>query len=203
MEKTFRRTGWMLMLAFTLLLSIGSSRYFLTEIPDAHQPEVYVDTVLLILRVHIFFGIVAVLVGPWQFWSGLRNRFRRVHMAFGLTYLAAAILGSIGGLLLAPITYGGITTHFGFGLLAILWGTTTIYAYTLIRKRNWRAHREWMIRSYALVFAFVTLRFWYPGLDAFGASNIEAYQTAAWMCWVPNLIVAEIYINWHRSRANK
>ena len=95
MEKTFRRTGWILMLAFALLLSIASSRYFLTEIPDAHQPEVYVDNVLLILRVHIFFGIVAVLIGPWQFWSGLRNRFRRVHKAIGLTYLTSAILCSL------------------------------------------------------------------------------------------------------------
>jgi len=183
-----------------LLLSIPSSRYFLTEIPDAHQPEVYVDNVLLILRVHIFFGIVAVLIGPWQFWSGLRNRFRRVHRAIGLTYLTASILGSIGGLFLAPMTYGGITTHFGFGLLAILWGTTTIYAYTLIRKRNWRAHREWMIRSYALVFAFVMLRIWYPGIDALGGSDVEAYQTAAWMCWVPNLLIAEFYIGWYRRR---
>ena len=84
METTLRRTGWVLMFVFALLLSVGSSRYFLSEIPDAHQPEVYVDTVLLILRVHIFFGIVAVLVGPWQFWSGFRNRYRRVHKAIGL-----------------------------------------------------------------------------------------------------------------------
>lgn len=200
METTLRRTGWVLMFVFALLLSVGSSRYFLSEIPDAHQPEVYVDTVLLILRVHIFFGIVAVLVGPWQFWSGFRNRYRGMHRAIGLTYLIAAILGSTGGLLLAPITYGGITTHFGFGILAILWGATTIYAYTLIRKRNWRAHREWMIRSYALVFAFVTLRFWYPGISALGGSDIEAYQTAAWMCWVPNLLIAELYIGWYRRR---
>ena len=200
MENLLRRTGWILMLAFALLLSIASSRYFLTEIPDAHQPEIYVDNILIILRAHIFFGIVAVLIGPWQFWSGLRNRFRRVHRAIGLTYLTSAILGSIGGLLLAPITYGGVTTHFGLGLLALLWGTTTIYAYSLIRKRNWRAHREWMIRSYALVFAFVTLRLWYSGIDALGGSDVEAYQTAAWMCWVPNLIVAELYINWHRQR---
>lgn len=199
METTIRRVGWILMFVSALLLSIVSTRYFATGMPNAHQPEVYPDHVLL-LRVHIFFGIVAVLTGPWQFWSGIRNRYRRVHKATGLTYLTAVIFGSVGGLLLAPITLGGFTTHFGFGLLAILWGATTIYAFTLIRQRNWRAHREWMIRSYALCFAFVMLRLWYPGIDALGASNVEAYQTAAWMCWVPNLIVAEVYIGWYRHR---
>jgi hypothetical protein len=57
-----------------------------------------------------------------------------------------------------------------------------------------------MVRSYALVFAFVMLRIWYPGIDALGGSDVEAYQTAAWMCWVPNLIIAELYINWYRQR---
>jgi uncharacterized membrane protein YozB (DUF420 family) len=199
MEMILRRTGWVLMLIAALLLSLVSTRYFQAGMPDAHQPEIYIDHVLL-LRTHIFFGIVAVLAGPWQFWTGFRDRFRNLHKAIGLTYLTSVSLSSIGGLLLAPITLGGFTTHFGFGLLAILWGTTTTYGYTLIRKRNWRSHREWMIRSYALCFAFVMLRIWYPGIEALGASNVEAYQTAAWMCWVPNLMIAELYIGWYRQR---
>lgn len=200
MVMVLRASGWILMLVAAFLLSFTSVRYFYADLPGAFQPEIYMDN-LLVLRAHIFFGIVAVLLGPWQFWSAIRDRFRRVHKAIGLTYLTTAILGSTGGLLLAPITVGGVTTHFGFGLLAILWGTTTFYAFTLIRKRNWRAHREWMIRSYALCLAFVMLRLWFPGLQAYGASMVEAYQTTAWMCWVPNLIIAELYIGWYRTKS--
>ena len=85
MEMILRRTGWVLMLIAALLLSLVSTRYFQAGMPDAHQPEIYIDHVLL-LRTHIFFGIVAVLAGPWQFWTGFRDRFRNLHKAIGLTY---------------------------------------------------------------------------------------------------------------------
>jgi hypothetical protein len=57
-----------------------------------------------------------------------------------------------------------------------------------------------MTRSYALIFAAVTLRLLlglYQG--AFGIEEEQAYQLVAWTSWIPNLIVAEI-INGRRRR---
>jgi hypothetical protein len=59
-----------------------------------------------------------------------------------------------------------------------------------------------MIRSYSLTFAAVTLRVWLPiGLMA-GLSSTDAYQAVAWVCWVPNLVVAEWVILRQRARAS-
>ena len=47
-----------------------------------------------------------------------------------------------------------------------------------------------MFFSYAACFAAVTLRIWLPLLTiAMGESN-SAYRIVAWLCWVPNIIVA-------------
>src|SRR5438552_3763738 len=63
-------------------------------------------------------------------------------------------------------------------------------AFVRIRSGNVQSHREWMTRSYALVFAAVTLRLYAPFLEgAFGEYN--GYAIVAWACWVPNLAVAE------------
>jgi hypothetical protein len=55
-----------------------------------------------------------------------------------------------------------------------------------------------MTRSYALIFAAVTLRIYLPFLaTAFGEH--DGYAIVAWACWVPNLLVAE-WLIWSRLR---
>ncbi len=135
-----------------------------------------------------------------QFWSGSRDRHRTWHRRIGLTYLAGVAVAATGGLIMATVSWGGMITHFGFGLLAVTWGGTALIAYRHIRAGNWRSHREWMIRSYAVALAFVMLRVWLVVLGGLGPPDMEVYQTATWLCWVPNLIMAELYIGWWRNR---
>ncbi len=89
----------------------------------------------------------------------------------------------------------------GFGLLAVLWLFTTANAYRHIRLGDRVAHRRWMIRSYALTFAAVTLRIYLPLSQVAGLPFDPAYQTISWFCWVPNLIVAEWIILRQRGPA--
>ncbi len=73
----------------------------------------------------------------------------------------------------------------------------------LIRARNGqiKAHRDWMIRNYALTFAAVTLRIWLPLLsEAAGIEFIDAYRTVAWLCWIPNLLIAQRIIKTQTPR---
>src|SRR5260370_20371385 len=51
-----------------------------------------------------------------------------------------------------------------------------------------------MIRSYALTLAAVTLRIYLPASQIAGIPFPDAYQTISWLCWVPNLVVAEWWI---------
>ena len=53
-----------------------------------------------------------------------------------------------------------------------------------------------MIRNYSLTFGAVTLRIWLPlFIVLFGIERFElSYAIIAWLAWVPNLIVAELFI---------
>jgi hypothetical protein len=74
-------------------------------------------------------------------------------------------------------------------------------AYRYIRAKNVSAHRDWMLRSYALTLAAVTLRV-YLGISQFyGMDFITAYQAISWMCWVPNLLIVEWFVIDRRARA--
>jgi uncharacterized membrane protein YozB (DUF420 family) len=96
--------------------------------------------------------------------------------------------------------------------LAVLWLWTGWNAYSSIRKGDVKSHREWMTRSFALTFAAVMLRLWLGTLIAtqlpfletryagdFDALFVEVYRVVMWLCWVPNLIIAEMIIQRRRS----
>ena len=48
-----------------------------------------------------------------------------------------------------------------------------------------------MIGSYALTLAAVTLRIYLPLSLALGVPFANAYRVISWLCWVPNIILAE------------
>ena len=70
---------------------------------------------------------------------------------------------------------------------------TTLLAFTRIRSGNVQSHREWMTRSYALVFAAITLRLYKAPLEAAFGEH-DGYAIVAWACWVPNVAFAEWFI---------
>jgi uncharacterized membrane protein len=177
------------------VLATGVAAYALAVIllPSFGPPFVHDRraSVPLALYAHLSGGALALALGPWQFSRRIRRRALAVHRWTGRTYLAAVAVGGAGALGLAPISQHGLVTHFGFGLLAVLWLLATGTAYLQIRSGNVRAHRRWMIRSYALTFAAVTLRIYLPLSAIAGIPFPDAYQVVAWLCWVPNLVVAE------------
>jgi hypothetical protein len=69
---------------------------------------------------------------------------------------------------------------------------TTAKAWKSAMARQFTAHKEWMMRSYALTLSAVTLRAWKWLLIAlFHLRPLEAYMIVAWMGFVPNLIFTE------------
>jgi hypothetical protein len=101
----------------------------------------------------------------------------------------------LAGLALSPHAAGGMTTRSVFFLLALATLGTTLVGYLRIRHGDVRSHREWMLRSYACIFAAVTLRIWIPILMlATDGEFLPAYRVVAWLAWVPNIIWAEVVI---------
>lgn len=142
---------------------------------------------------HIFGAAVALALGPLQFSVKLRKRRPRVHRWIGRLYLGIGVaVGGLAGLYVASNAFGGTPARAGFAALALAWLFTGACAYRAIRARNIAAHRRWMIRNFALTFAAVTLRLWLPASMALRIDATLAYQVIAWLCWVPNLVVAEL-----------
>ncbi len=184
-----------------ILMALVAARYFLPSMPGAfEQQKDFYPTVRPVLLAHIAGGIIAVVAGPWQFWSWLRTHHVRWHRRIGKTYLFGTLIGVPAALYLAQFAHGGFVTHAGFTGMALVWGWATGAAYVRIRAGRIDQHREWMTRSYAVVFGFVMLRLWIPALMSFGIPFDEVYQTVSWLCWVPNLLLAELYLGWRRNQ---
>ncbi len=100
---------------------------------------------------------------------------------------------------MATVSEEGLPTHLGFGILALLWFFTGLQAYRMVRRGDIEAHRRWMIRNFALTLAAVTLRLYLPLMMAVLRWPFrEAYITVSWLCWVPNLVVAEWMVRQRR-----
>jgi len=155
-----------------------------------------------VLYVHIGGACLALLLGPLQFATALRARFTRVHRWTGRVYIAAVLVAGTAGLILAPVSEAGFVGFFGFGGLAVIWLVSAVAAYRTARAGDFRAHRAWMIRNFAMTYAAVTLRLWLGILVAvhlaFGLEGSQAFTNAyaavPFLAWLPNLVIAEIMI---------
>lgn len=148
-------------------------------------------TIPLAVMAHLGGGLVALAVGAWQMNARLRSRIIELHRWMGRTYVFAVLVGGVGALRMAVVSEQGWVTHIGFGLLAALWLFSTARAYLAIRSHDEARHWRWMIRSYSLTLAAVTLRIYLPLSLAVGIQFANAYQVISWLCWVPNIILAE------------
>jgi len=154
------------------------------------------------LYVHVLGSIVALALGPFQFWSRLRAAHLRLHRISGRVYLGVGVLcGGLAGLYMALHAFGGALSQAGFAGLALAWLLTGFFAYRAIRGRDATAHRRWMVRNFALTFAAVTLRLYLPLSVVLGVQFEVAYPIIAWLCWVPNILIAEVLFNSPRRRS--
>jgi hypothetical protein len=147
---------------------------------------------------HLGGGLWALAGGPWQLHRRWRDAAPRFHRWLGRSYVLGVLVGAVGALALAPRAQTGGIAQAGFGLLGGLWLAFTVLAFLRIRRQDQVAHRRWMLRSFALTLAAVTLRLYLPLSAAMGWSFEAAYPAIAWLCWVPNLLVTELYLG--RSR---
>lgn len=145
---------------------------------------------------HIFASAVALALGPFQFSSRLRASRLQLHRWSGRGYLGVGVLfGGLAGLYMSLHAFGGIASQLGFGCLALAWLFTGQHAYLAIRRHDVAAHRRWMVRNFALTLAAVTLRLYLPASMAAGIAFDLAYPAIAWLCWVPNAVLAEVLLS--------
>ena len=143
------------------------------------------------LLVHIAGGLIAILSGPVQLWLGISDRRMDLHRKLGLVYMGAITVGTVGAIGLAVQSPFGWIFATGLLGLALAWVVTTTLAYASIRRSLIQQHKEWMIRSYVVTFAFVTFRVLAVALEGAGMPIQQVIDFAAWSCWAVPLLVTE------------
>jgi uncharacterized membrane protein len=151
--------------------------------------------------IHASAAATALLLGVVQLLPVVRRRWPTVHRWIGRIYVIGCLAGGVSGLVLSAGVSAGPIAAAGFGILGAAWIYVTLRGWLAARRRSFVEHSRWMIRSYSLTFAAVTLRLYLP-LAIFAAIHgfdfLVAYRAIAWLAWVPNIILAELYLS--RSR---
>jgi uncharacterized membrane protein len=190
----WRTLSWGLM----VLLALAVAAYAAALLPDTPFRSSFVVALLeerpIATLSHFAGCALALAIGGFQLHPGLRRRFLPAHRWMGRAYVVGVALGGFAGLYMAFFANGGLPGKLGFALLALAWLGVTARAVACIRAGDVSAHRRWMLRSFALSFAAVTLRFYIPASQAAGIPFEVAYPVIAWLCWVPNLLVAEFFV---------
>jgi len=154
------------------------------------------------LFLHINGGTLALLMGPFQFWTGLRRRNLRVHRWTGRLFLLGVAMGVTGAVGLAIKAVGYWAFEVALMGLATAWFVTSAMAYYSIRKGLVELHKEWMIRAYVVTFAFVFFRILsdYSFMSRLQPENDRSI-TIAWVCWVVPLAITEMVFQLRRIRS--
>jgi uncharacterized membrane protein len=146
--------------------------------------------------IHIFGGMLAIALGPFQFVKYLRRQYPATHRFMGKMYVMSILfIAAPSGFLMAFYANGGIAASIGFMLMSILWFYTTFMALNTARNKKFAEHGKWMVRSYAMTFSAVTLRLWVPFLSlAIGMEELSIIVVTAWISWIFNLLGAELIL---------
>lgn len=191
--ESFRRLrpGALWWIACVLAMAIGGYGLLLR---DGRSVKNAVPGLPWLDEVHFAAGGLALAVGILCFRRDLLVRARAWHRRLGVLYVASVLASAAAGLVMAVFSMGGLTAHVGFAIASGIWIATTLLGWLAIQDRRIAQHRRWMVRSYALSFGAVTLRFELPLLIVWTGSFQTAYPWIAWLAWVPNLLFAEWWL---------
>lgn len=188
----------MLTLAFFTWLMAGITINYIPYNTDVgflriKQHYIDVDHWRIAFFIHVYASLWVLLAGFTQFSQWIQRHNRRLHRTMGYIYVTNVLLiTGPAGLLMGFYANGGISSRIAFVMLATLWIFFTAMALIKARKKDFKAHRHYMIRSYALTISALTLRAWkFLITNNFELPPMDVYRSVAWLGWVPNILFAE------------
>lgn len=190
-----RKGLWIIFAVLAILIGFYPGIYFLVDrkfgLLNSKSEELLANPLWnTAFYIHIIFGGLALLVGWTQFSAIIRNNKLALHRTLGKVYVTCVCLSSVAAIYISFFATGGLVPAMGFFSLGVVWLSTTLMAYVSIRNLQIVKHQKMMTYSYAACFAAVTLRIWLPLLISITGNFITAYSIVAWLCWVPNILVA-------------
>ena len=189
----FKTILWVSLGLTALFVFITSEVLLVTDYPmyHAYRLQVIADRGLLIP--HTLCGTFALLAGPLQFSSRFRQRHLKLHRILGRMYFFSVILGAFTGIALAA----GRPGLPGTAMQGAAWIICTTAAVVAARNRQIAVHRQWMARSYAVTFTFVSSRvlnlvpaYWSHLGDVLSAVGVIVFTLVS-------ILLVDLGLNWH------
>jgi uncharacterized membrane protein len=189
----FKTVLWVSLGLIALFVFITSEVMLVTDYPMYHKYRLQVIADRALLIPHTLAGTFALLAGPFQFSTRFRQRHLQWHRVTGRLYALAVVVGSITGIALA----WGRPGLPGTSMQAAAWVVCTAAAVIAARNGQIVVHRQWMARSYAVTFTFISSRilnlmpaYWSHLGDVLSAVGVIAFTLAS-------IVIVDIGLNWH------
>jgi uncharacterized membrane protein len=153
---------------------------------------------------HMAPGLIFVILGPLQFVTKIRARYINLHRWYGRIYVASGVVVGVSALVLgAVVGFAGPTETAAVTFFSALFLIFLGLAVFRIRHREVAAHREWMIRAFALGLAVTTMRPMVGILTALtGLPFSEILGISFWLAFSLHMVLAECWINFTRMERN-
>ena len=138
-------------------------------------------------------GVVALVLGVFQFSTRLRQRYRKLHRVLGRVYVGCVLVS-------APVAVAvavnlPVPTLLSASIIqATGWIVTTLAGLYCIRTGRTQQHREWMVRSYPFAAVFVVARVIQaiPAVERAGLMGVveSVWAVIAVACFLPSFVIA-------------
>lgn len=186
----------LLIIKVTVEVMLGYGNYFPPNFESdflRHRDRYFFGTYQWAFYPHIASGPVALLLGMVQINESFRRRFPKWHRNLGrLHILNVLCVVTPSGLWMANYAATGTIAAIGFAILAILTATCSCLGWRAAVKRQFPAHRRWMLRSFLLLCSAVVIRL----LGGLGTvMEIQAAwfdPLASWASWLVPLTALEL-----------
>lgn len=185
--------GWGILLLVALYFVQRDALRYLDYSPDAYRHHWALRAWLI---PHILGAAPALLLAPLQFSTRLRAQRPRLHRWTGRVYVFGCLTASVAAFRLALGSRCELCVP-PLSLLSMLWFATTALAYGLALRGAFVQHRQFMIRSYVLMNAFVVIRLTDFVPIPLPIEDEEARRSVfEWLCWVVPLLLTEAWLSW-------
>jgi uncharacterized membrane protein len=160
-----------------------------TGVNVAYRVQLWHDRFLFVP--HALCGVIALLSGPLQFSTRLRRKYLPFHRVLGRVYVISVLVAAVIALILTPGSGLETATYVQSGS----WIVCTLLAFVTARNGHIAQHRQWMVRSYAVTFTFISTRllnFW----PAYAQMSVSAARTEIIVVTFLSLLVPDIALSW-------
>jgi uncharacterized membrane protein len=185
---------WIAIWAAIVFVFISNEVLLITDYPLYHGYRMQLIADRYKLVPHAIFGTLALLIGPLQFSSKLRNKYLKLHRALGRVYVVSVFCA---GAMALTITWGRALMPATLTQVTA-WIVCTGLAFVAARNRQITQHRAWMARSYAVTLTFITTRIlslW----PAYWNMSDQVDVTAIVIFVVASLLAVDVGLGWREA----